>query len=267
MRTPILFSAALVTLAAAGATVEAQSAMSRIDRVRDGQVRFTFNLRPGVCGSGRNIWRTTSSGRDGIQVNSDRYSRDVEYDVECDSGPGRVVIDKVDGDLRDVRLYVGGRWRASSTATDLGALSAREAAATLLDIVRNAPSKASERAIFPLTLVDSVDVYRELLRIARDEDRPRSTRKQAVFWLGQAAEGPATAGLTELVGEAAQDREVRESAIFALSQRPKDEGIPALINVVRSNRDPELRKKALFWLGQSGDPRAVDLIEELLTRR
>jgi HEAT repeat protein len=187
--------------------------------------------------------------------------------VECDSGPGRIVIDKVDGDLRDVRLYVGGRWRASSTATDLGELTSRDAAATLLDIVRSGQGRAAEHAIFPLTLVDGVDVYRDLMRVARDDSRPRNVRKQAVFWLGQAAETPATAGLTELVGEAAVDREVRESAVFALSQRPKDEGIPALINVVRTNKDPEMRRKALFWLGQSNDPRALDLIEELLTKR
>jgi hypothetical protein len=262
----LTLSAALVFLAAADAA-GAQSAMSRIDRVRDGQVRFTFTLRPGVCGYGRNIWRTTSTGRDGIQLNNERSSRDVEYDVECDSGPGRIVIDKVDGDLRDVRLYVGGRWRASSTATDLGELTSRDAAATLLDIVRSGQGRAAEHAIFPLTLVDGVDVYRDLMRVARDDSRPRNVRKQAVFWLGQAAETPATAGLTELVGEAAVDREVRESAVFALSQRPKDEGIPALINVVRTNKDPEMRRKALFWLGQSNDPRALDLIEELLTKR
>ncbi len=43
--------------------------------------------------------------------------------------------------------------------------------------------------------------------------------------------------------------------------------MPALIAVARTNRDSEIRKKALFWLGQSNDPRALDLFEELLTRR
>jgi len=63
------------------------------------------------------------------------------------------------------------------------------------------------------------------------------------------------------------DREIREQAVFALSQRPKDEGVPALIRVARTNKDPEIRKRALFWLGQSGDPRALALFEELLTKR
>ncbi len=64
-----------------------------------------------------------------------------------------------------------------------------------------------------------------------------------------------------------EDQEVRESAVFALSQLPNDEGVPILIRVVRSNRDREIQKNAIFWLGQSGDPRAIALFEELLTKR
>ena len=50
--------------------------------------------------------------------------------------------------------------------------------------------------------------------------------------------------------------------VVALSQRPRDQAVPALISVARTNRDPEIRKKALFWLGQSNDPRALNLFEE-----
>jgi HEAT repeat protein len=59
---------------------------------------------------------------------------------------------------------------------------------------------------------------------------------------------------------------VREQALFALSQRPRDEGVPALIRIAKTNKAPELRRKALFWLGQSEDPRALALFEDLLTR-
>jgi hypothetical protein len=34
--------------------------------------------------------------------------------------------------------------------------------------------------------------------------------------------------------------------------------------VARTHRDPRIRDRALFWLGQSGDPRAYALFEELL---
>jgi HEAT repeat protein len=52
--------------------------------------------------------------------------------------------------------------------------------------------------------------------------------------------------------------------VFALSQRSSNEAVPALIKVARTSRDPELRKTALFWLGQSEDPRALHLFEEIL---
>ena len=42
--------------------------------------------------------------------------------------------------------------------------------------------------------------------------------------------------------------------------------MPALIQIARSNRDREVRKKAFFWLGQTNDPRALALFEEVLTK-
>lgn len=247
-------------------TLPAQGVRTRVTQVTDGQVRFTVPVRPDVCGSGSNIYRTSDS-RQRWNNNGNRGQRDVEYDVECDAGPGRVVIETSRGRVTAVRFYVGGRWRPNADATDFGRLSGREGADVLLDIARAGDGKDGEWAIYPLSLIDSVVVWPQLMALARDEGRPRRIRTQAVFWLGQLAEEPATAGLDELVGEAALDREVREQAVFALSQRPRDEGVPALINVVRTNKDPEMRRKALFWLGQSKDPRGLALIEELLAKR
>ena len=48
------------------------------------------------------------------------------------------------------------------------------------------------------------------------------------------------------------DTEVKKKAVFALSQMPRDEGVPKLIDVARNNRNVEVRRQAMFWLGQSG---------------
>jgi HEAT repeat protein len=125
---------------------------------------------------------------------------------------------------------------------------------------------ASEAAIFPATLADSAVVWPELLQIAKDVSRPRGTRKSAVFWLSQAAGAAASEGLAEIVDDEVGDREVRESAIFALSQLDDDGGVPILIRLVRTHPDPDIKKKAIFWLGQSGDARAIALFEELLLK-
>jgi HEAT repeat protein len=58
--------------------------------------------------------------------------------------------------------------------------------------------------------------------------------------------------------------EVRKQAVFALSQRPRDESVPALIRVVHTSREREIVRTALFWLGQSDDPRALALFEDIL---
>lgn len=246
-----------------GSAAAAQSVASRVNSVREGDVRMSFDLRPGVCGDGRNVWYDNSRNYNRYD---ERTRRDVEYDIDCSSGPGRLVVVRRESETVELRFYVGGRWRASTSATDLGTVSPRAAVDYLLNLAETHDGKAGREAIFPATLADSVTIWPSLLRIARNDSRPRSTREQATFWLGHLAEEPATRGLTELVGDAAVDREVRESAIFALSQR-RGEGVPALINVVRTSKDPELRKKALFWLANSRDPRALDLIEELLTKR
>ncbi len=59
---------------------------------------------------------------------------------------------------------------------------------------------------------------------------------------------------------------MKKRAVFALSQLPKEEGVPLLIQVARTNRNPVARKQAIFWLGQSKDPRALSFFEEVLKK-
>ena len=63
------------------------------------------------------------------------------------------------------------------------------------------------------------------------------------------------------------ETEVKKKAVFALSQLPKDEGVPRLMEIARTNRNPEVRKQAMFWLGQSKDPRAIKFFEDILLKK
>ena len=179
----------------------------------------------------------------------------------------RVAIDMADGKPLALRAYVGGRWRAGTDITDLGTVSAKDAVDYLLDDLARADGKVAGQAIFPATIADSVTVWPRLLTLAKDDSRTKSVRTQAVFWVSQAAGEKATAGLVDVVGDAAADQDVRLQAVFALSQRPKNEGIPALLDVAKGSKDPKIRKQAIFWLGQSGDPRAVAYFESVLVKK
>lgn len=251
---------------ALASSARAQTLEQRVAKAPDGSVRFSFAAKPGVYGNGRNMisW-DCDKGNCHNQVDGNWNDRD-DWDTPCDSGPVRVALTKSSGRITDLRVYVGGEWRANTSATDLGMLSTKDAAAYLLALALKDESRASEKAIFPAVLADSVTIWPDLLKVAKSDQVSRKVRRSAVFWLGQAAGDAATRGLTDLVDDGSTDHEVRETAVFALSQRPRDEGVPALIRIAKQNKDPDLRRKAIFWLGQSDDPRALSLFEELLTR-
>ena len=98
----------LITLGLPG-VLDAQSVVSRVNSVREGDVRLSFPLRPGVCGDGRNVWY---GERNNYNRGDGRDRRDVEYDIDCSTGPGRLVVVRRDGETTDIRFYVGGRWWA-----------------------------------------------------------------------------------------------------------------------------------------------------------
>ncbi len=240
---------------------EAQNIARRVSQVRDGKVRFTFASRPEICGYGNSI----SRGRNSRMNWSPDYSPDVIYDEECSHSPVRIVLNMDNGRIAKLRTYVGGRWRTDvSGVTDLGAVSARDATDYLLSLASTDRGQVGREAIMPIMLADSVAVWPSLFRIARDDDRPMETRKQALFWLGQAAADKVSPPESKYAKGEDDDEEVKKSAVFALSQRRNGEAVPALLQVARNNKDPEVRKAALFWLGQSGDPRATDLFEQIL---
>jgi HEAT repeat protein len=103
-----------------------------------------------------------------------------------------------------------------------------------------------------------------LISLARDDSR-REARNQALFWLSQRAGQEAVAAIGSAIDD--PDTDVKKRAVFALSQLPRDEGIPLLIQLARTNRNAEVRKQAMFWLGQSRDARAVQFFEEVLLKK
>ena len=252
------------------AALPAQSIARRVAQVKDGTVRMSYASRSDVCGNGAgNISTGNGRSRNYSSNGSSTIttSRHNEWEDECEAGPVRVAIDIADGKPIALRAYVGGRWRPGTDITDLGIVPAKDAVDYLLDDLAGADGKVAGEAIFPATIADSVTVWPRLLSLAKDESRTKSVRTQAVFWVSQAAGEKATAGLVEVVGDAAADQDVRLQAVFALSQRPKDEGIPALLDVAKGSKDPKIRKRAIFWLGQSGDPRAVAYFESVLLKK
>jgi hypothetical protein len=102
------------------------------------------------------------------------------------------------------------------------------------------------------------------MNIAVNPKEDIELRKKALFWAGQS--GVAISELSKLY-DRMPDTEMREAIIFSLSQRQRDPAaMDKLFDIARNEKNSELRKKAIFWLGQSRDPRVQQFLMDLINK-
>lgn len=118
-------------------------------------------------------------------------------------------------------------------------------------------------AAFSLSQSDVPQAPERIKRVAV-EDKDSDVRAHAYFSLSQTEDPGVGAWIVNRL-DLERDDDVRDQAVFALSQL--DDGTDWLLKVLRTKqRDPETARRALFWLGQSNDPRAIEEIEKILNR-
>ena len=253
---------ALIAASIALTSVATAQSLERRVFDRDGSVQFTFASRPGACGDGATYFRDGFGGSR-IYHGESVYGHGRGDWAPCVQGPVRVVATVNSGELLRLRTYVGPARIANDATRDLGVVSVGEATDLLTRIIDQARGHAAGDAIVPLVLADSIVPWPTLLRFARDERLSRAIHSTTNFWLARGA--AAKLGVADRDED--EDDDVRSSAVFALSQQPKDVAVPRLIDLARHGTHPGVRAQALFWLGQSNDPRAVDVFDEILRRR
>jgi len=123
-----------------------------------------------------------------------------------------------------------------------------------------------KQVVFALQLSQQKEAIEELIRIAKNEPN-RDIRKSAVFWLGQKASVESIKALKDIVDEPKEESGLKDQAVFAISQLPKEKSVPMLIDIAKTNKSPSVRKKAIFWLGQTGDESALKFFEEILLKK
>jgi hypothetical protein len=120
--------------------------------------------------------------------------------------------------------------------------------------------------VFAISQMKSQEATAELIALAKN-DSDQEIRKNAIFWLGQKASAESVKALKDIVEAKDGESGLKDQAVFALSQLPKDRSVPMLIDIARTNASPAVRKKAIFWLGQSGDEKALKFFEEILLKK
>jgi len=109
-----------------------------------------------------------------------------------------------------------------------------------------------EKALFALSQQHSPRAGQILRGYAENANAPSDAREKAIFWLGQQHSSENAAFLRGLYAKLA-DQDLKEKVIFSLSQMHEADNTAWLMDIALNEREQiEMRKKALFWAGQTG---------------
>ena len=109
-----------------------------------------------------------------------------------------------------------------------------------------------EKALFALSQQRSPRAGQILRGYAENANAPSDAREKAIFWLGQQHSAENAAFLRGLYGKLT-DEDLKEKVIFSLSQMHDADNNRWLMDIALNEREStEMRKKALFWAGQTG---------------
>ena len=255
----------LVNLAALVAIAESSFGQTLSQRVlrSEGTVQVIYPSKASVCGDGRGMIGGLFGRSMYFSGDNTFYGRGNWSRQSCAPGPARAVVSVISGEITRIRAYAGPRPAETRDITTIDA-SAADASAWLSEIVARNDSRVASDAMLPLLLADAPEPWALFLRVARDSSRSRGVRRSALDWLGRGVN--VRLGIADAEDDTPED-EVRSQAVFALSQRPKSESVPDLIELARVAKYPSARRAAVFWLGQTGDSRAADVFAELLGLR
>src|SRR5438105_705725 len=156
-------------------------------------------------------------------------------------------------DLREKAVFYLGQNRSTPNTEFLRSLYSR---------ISNQDLK--EKILFSLSQQRGAGNEQWLMNIAVNSKDDIELRKKALFWAGQSGVAiQDIAGLYDRMG----DTEMKEAIIFSLSQRQSDKAsIDKLFDIAKNEKDADLRKTAIFWLGQSRDPRVQQFLMDLINK-
>jgi HEAT repeat protein len=118
-----------------------------------------------------------------------------------------------------------------------------------------------ERILLVAHMGEGDDALRLLTHVA-DADTDPVTRKRALLYISQKPGPRAFEYMRESLNRTDSSPEIQRATLMAISQRPRDEAVPVLIEVARTHPDRELRNQARFWLQRVDDERAREFLRQ-----
>ena len=120
-----------------------------------------------------------------------------------------------------------------------------------------------DKVIFAMSQQKDEQSMQWLVDLASNSGEPIEMRKKALFWAGQSSNS--SERLVSMY-DRMREGELKEQMIFVLSQRRDRQALDKLMSIARNDPDREMRRKAMFWLGQSKDPRVSAFLTDIIAR-
>jgi HEAT repeat protein len=182
-------------------------------------------------------------------IDSDRARKAIRTIIERNDAPERVRYEAIYSISRE-------RDGRAAGADDVNYLRA------LYTKVDN--PRLREAVLMSLSRIETPENAQFLLGIARNVNEVTSLRATALQRLGR-MQSVSVNDIAKLY-DVADARSLREQILYALSQRKEPEAIDKLIEVAKKDTDPQIRRTAISLLARSNNPRAVQLLKELIDK-
>jgi HEAT repeat protein len=130
---------------------------------------------------------------------------------------------------------------------------------------KNTNEEMRSQILMAVSQMRSPEASAWLLELARDKSLDEEARKNAIFQASQQRIVDLD-GLAKLYDDSKGEEEIQKQILFVYSQRREPAALDKLMAVARTDTNKELKKQAIFWIGQKAkyDPRAQAFLMEIL---
>ena len=138
---------------------------------------------------------------------------------------------------------------------------------TLLSLLPSLSDEDSDSVTFTLGQIRTDKSLNALGTIARDKGKGEKVRSGALFGISQSRGTNRIPLLEDIYKNNLDSAKIRQQVLFAFSQIREPAAVTALGNAAQNDPDIEVRKQAVFFLGQTRSPEATQIFEKLLQKK